>query len=179
MVKPFIYKQHAESEIIRAVNDITAIYPEGEPFFDAMDDFLINMASRSVYNALFEMAATLPLILTGGFGKRIARGIDSGEFPNRPYILFKGGLRKGNNPEVIKFSIDEIKDDTKFVFVDDTIYGGNTYFKIKEFLKIADIKVMCCVVVYDGCPHMRQGIFSIFRYYDHFKNVKPNFEFSV
>lgn len=168
---------NAQRELLRAVEDITAIYPEGESFFDALDEFIINMASPEIYSALFDMTGLKPLILTGGFGKRIAHGIDNGEFPSRQYILFKGGLRKGNQPEIIKFSIDEFPKDNKFAFIDDTIYAGGTFNKIKDFLKENDIMIDICTVVYDGCPIDRNHVQSIFRYYDYFTNVKPNFEF--
>lgn len=171
-------KLYAQKEIMDAVNDISAIYPEGEPFFDELDNFLINVASPKIYSALFELTGNKPLILTGGFGKRIAAGIDSGEFPNNPYILFKGGLRKGNEPEVIKFSIDTLEDRAKYVMIDDTIYAGTTYRKIKDFLKEHDITVNSCIAMYDGCPIKKDDVQSLFRYYDFFKDVKPNFQFT-
>jgi len=169
----------AQRELLRAVEDITAIYPEGESFFDALDEFIINVASPEIYSALFDMTGNKPLILTGGFGKRIAHGIDTGEFPSRPYLLFKGGLRKGNQPEIIKFSIDEFPQDNVFAFIDDTIYAGGTYNKIQDFLKEHDVIINQCTVVYDGCPLSRNHVKSIFRYYDFFTNVKPNFEFQA
>ena len=169
----------ARKEILQAVQDISAIYPEGEPFFDALDNFLINTASPTVYKALFELTENRPLVLSGGFGKRVAAGIDSGEFEKRTYILFKGGLRKGNSPEILKTSftggLGVVEDE--YTFIDDTIYGGNTYYKIKDFLADRGITIKNCVAVYDGCPKVREDVSSIFRYYDHFKNVTPNFAF--
>jgi hypothetical protein len=169
----------AQKELLSAVNDITAIYPEGESFFDALDNFIINMASPAIYAELFSMTENKPLILSGGFGKRVAAGIDSGEFPNVPYILFKGGLRKGNEPEIIGIKCPIGVDAKNCVFIDDTIYGGNTYYKIKEFLLKRGVNILKCVAIYDGCPVEREDVSSIFRYYNYFKNVKPNFEFSA
>lgn len=161
-------KLYAQKEIMDAVNDISAICPEGEPFFDKLDDFLINVASQKIYSALFEMIGDKPLILTGGFGKRIAKGIDSGEFPNIPYILFNGGIRKGNKPQVIKSNIDTLEDCAKYVMIDDTIYAGTTYRAIKEFLAENGFTVNKCIAMYDGCPVKKDDVESLFRYYDYF-----------
>ena len=170
-----ILKTQAKEEIISALNEIIKNHPGGEAFFDHMDDYLINQASPLVYKTIFTIIGNRTLVLSGGFGKRIADGIDSGEFPKRPYHLFKGGIRSGVSPVLIR---SRANFEGESVFVDDTIYGGATYFKIKDFINALAGKnyLTNCFAVYDGSPVKREEVESIFRYYD-YHQVKSNFVF--
>ena len=162
----------AQKEILKKVKAILKVHPSGEKFFDALDGQLINEASPAVYRALFKMVPKGSfLVLSGGFGKRVANGIDDGSFPKFSYILYEGGIRSGKNPTVIRTSGNLTGNG---VFLDDSIYGGATYYKIKEHMKG---NISFCAVVYDGCPVLREDVKSIFRYYDHFKSSTPNYSF--
>lgn len=164
----------AQRIILDAVNNIVKTNPGGEKFFDELDEFL-KTSPDAVYSEL--IASIIPgetLVLSGGFGRVVSDRIDRGELPKLPYILFKGGLRGDNKPEVLRVT-DNVT--ANGVFVDDTIYGGKTYFKIQAYLEShAIIRARRCLVIYDGSPHARNGISSLFRYYDYFKAV-PNFKF--
>lgn len=169
-------------EIKDAVDRIALQHPEGEPFFDALDEYIKTIATDVVYESLFSKADTQVLILTGGFGKVVADRIDAGTLPKYKYILFKGGLRKGNSPEILRdhFSLRNKK--ITAVFVDDTIYGGITFKLIREYLHTEYqwknyIELNRAVVVYDGRPEKRDDVDSIFRYYDYY-SATPNFDFS-
>lgn len=146
------------------------IHPSGERFFDTLDGEIIGKASLAMYNALFEFVPYGgTVVLSGGFGKKVADGIDSGKFPQFSYILFQGGIRSGNKPIILRE-----KDPTVgMVFLDDSIYGGATYEAIKKHL---DGMLSSCAVIYDGCPVVKPEIKSLFRYYDHFEST-PNFKF--
>jgi hypothetical protein len=171
----------SKKEIYDKVLEITKNTPGGVEFFDKLDGEIIDNASDEVMKDLF---ALVPegnfLVLSGGFGKKTAKGIDEGKFPKIPYFLFKGGIRSGAEPEIIRGStFSEIK---KFIpmkgtFLDDSIYGGATYYKLKElFQSDSDLKLENCAVIYDGCPIVKDDVKSIFRYYDHFE-AKPNYKF--
>jgi len=170
-----ILKTQAKEEILTAVTEISKTYPGGEAFFDHMDNYLINQASPLVYKTLFTIVGNRTLVLSGGFGKRIADGIDSGEFPKRPYHLFKGGIRSGASPQLIR---SRANFNSEAIFMDDTIYGGATYFKIKDFINALAGKdyLTSCLAVYDGAPIKRDEVESIFRYYD-YNQVRSNFNF--
>lgn len=167
----------AELEILEIAKRVSETYPEGEKFFDHLDEELQNNASERVLNELF---ARVPpdnlVILSGGFGKKLAEGIDNGTYPKFSYILYKGGIRSGAEPEILKTRVFPTPiSEVKAVFLDDSIYGGATYRKIQEHLK-PSVPSMRCLVIYDGCPVVRGDISAIFRYYDHFE-AKPNFTF--
>jgi hypothetical protein len=169
----------SKKEIYDKVIEITKNTPGGVEFFDKLDGEIIDNASDEVMKDLF---ALVPkgnfLVLSGGFGKKVAQGIDEGKFPKISYLLFKGGIRSGAEPELIRgrdFSGKKDFTPIKGTFLDDSIYGGATYYKLKELFP-HELEVENCVVIYDGCPIVKDDIKSIFRYYDHFES-KPNYQF--
>lgn len=166
----------AQKEILHLVREVSKEHPEGEKFFDSLDSNIIEKASNNVYLAGFELIPKeTNLVLSGGFGKKIADGIDNGIYPKFPYILFSGGIRLGGEIAILRKS-EELFETS--VFFDDSIYGGATYYKIKDFMNASkDLpKLNLCICIYDGCPVVREEIKSIFRYYDYFIK-KPNFKF--
>lgn len=177
----FAVHKLAVHEIKDAVDRIALQHPGGESFFDELDEYIKHIASDAVYESLFSKADSKVLILTGGFGQVVADRIDAGTLPKYQYILFKGGLRKGNSPEIIRDHFSTKPGKVEAVFIDDTIYGGLTYRLIREYLHTEyqwrnHVHVERVVVVYDGCPEKRDNIESVFRYYD-FYSPKPNFDF--
>ena len=168
--------QKAKNEILKVVTNITKTVPGGEKFFDILDEFLCSIDAEWIITAaLRSVPRSHTLILSGGMGKRIADGIDSGIFPNRSYVLFKGSVRKTGHVEMIRFS-GEIQ--SKSTFFDDSIYGGVTFFKIKEWIE-TDGRFPApefVYAIYDGCPDKRDFVKSMFRYYDFFQ-ATPNFQF--
>ena len=169
----------SKKEIYDKVLEITKNTPGGVEFFDKLDGEIIDNASDEVMKDLF---ALVPkgnfLVLSGGFGKKVAQGIDEGKFPKISYFLFKGGIRSGAEPELIRgrdFSGKKEFIPMKGTVLDDSIYGGATYYKLKDVFP-PELKVENCVVIYDGCPIVKDDIKSIFRYYDHFE-AKPNYQF--
>lgn len=161
--------KEAASILFEATRHISELHEGGEKYFDAMDEFL-KTAPEIIYEVAFEnFKSDETLVLSGGFGIVIADRIDNGTLPYKPYVLFKGGLRGDNVPEVIRISGIRTG---KGVFFDDTIYGGKTYFKIKKSLTHFNLER--CFAIYDGSPFKRENIDSIFRYYDNFE-ATPNF----
>jgi hypothetical protein len=166
----------AESEIMAKVQEVLKTHPGGEKFFDALDGEIIGKASPIVMTALFDKVPKGNfIVLSGGFGRRVAEGIDKGELPKISYFLFQGGIRSGNQPRLIKARKFLGKMDAEGIFLDDSIYGGATYEAIKKVFN-GKQKLTKCAVIYDGCPVQKDEVLSIFRYYDHFK-ATPNFKF--
>lgn len=172
----------ARQEILKAVKAIQKTHTEGEEFFEALDEFIIKDASPLVYLAMLQMAGEdTILVLSGGFGKEVARRIEDGGLPGYEYVLFEGGLRGDKKPKIIGKRLNIMTTasiDCKAVFLDDTIYGGKTFKKIQEYVdhNVDYIKLDKAIVVYDGCPVEREWVGSIFRYYDFFDAV-PNYTF--
>jgi hypothetical protein len=169
-------QKRATEEILRITTEVSKIAPSGEKFFDELDERLSSTNNRWLITAaLSKVPKTHTLILSGGFGKTVAELIDSGWLGKRNYVLFKGGVRKGGTPIIISRTKDI---GTKSTFLDDSIYGGATYYIIKEFIqKNTTIPTpKKCIAIYDGCPKTRKDVDSLFRYYDFFK-ATPNFSF--
>lgn len=165
-----------EQQILRKVRKVSKIHPGGEKFFDALDQEIIDNASDEVIEALLSHVPNKYfVVLSGGFGKKMAEKIDSGKISYTPYILFKGGIRSGGSPEIIRKTSLYGK---RAIFLDDSIYGGATYLTIKKFLtKEMKITIEKCAVIYDGCPIKKDDVVSLFRYYDHYKTTTSNFNF--
>jgi hypothetical protein len=139
-----------EQQILKKVHKVSKIHKGGEKFFDALDQEIIENASNEVIGALMSHVPNKYfIVLSGGFGKKMAEKIDSKEIPYTPYILLKGGIRSGGSPEIIRKTNFHGK---RAIFLDDSIYGGATYITIKKFLlKEMNINVEKCAVIYDGC----------------------------
>jgi hypothetical protein len=169
----------SEKEIYDRVLEIVKTTPGGVEFFDKLDGEIIDNASDEVMKDLFGLVPEGNfLVLSGGFGKKVADGIDRGKFPKISYFLFKGGIRSGASPEIIRgrdFSERKKFFPIRGTFLDDSIYGGATYYKLKDVFP-KEMEVENCVVIYDGCPIVKDDVKSIFRYYNHFQ-AKPNFSF--
>jgi hypothetical protein len=167
----------AKAEILEKVHQIQKVHPSGEAFFDALDKEIIETASVEMMLALFSLVPKNHfLVLSGGFGKIIAEKIDKGELPQLPYYLYNGGIRSGKAPELIGRKLIPAMQYTQGIFLDDSIYGGATYYKLKETFDKTSLSLKKCAVIYDGCPIVKDYIKSVFRYYDHF-NATPNYKF--
>ena len=164
-----------KKQILEKVKRISGNYSGGEKFFDKLDEELVNESSVDLLTHLLSYVSNKKIaILSGKFGYMIADKINKGLLPHIPYILFKGGIRSGNSPEIIRKTSFYSK---RAIFIDDSIYGGATYQTIKKFIKKeSNIIIEKCVVIYDGCPIIKPDIKSIFRYYDYFES-KPSFKF--
>lgn len=166
----------AKSEILEKVHQIQKIHPGGEAFFDALDKEIIETASDEMMLALFSLVPKNHfLVLSGGFGRTLAEKIDNGTLPRLPYHLYNGGIRSGKKPEIIRKS-ESGKLLTDAIFLDDSIYGGATYYALKEVYSHSTQRLKSCAVIYDGCPVVKSDIKSVFRYYDHF-SATPNYKF--
>ena len=164
-------------EILEKVKIALAAHPEGEKFFDKLDGEIIGDASNRIIHALFDLVPENHfLVLSGGFGRRVADGIDSGVFEEIPYHLFNGGIRKGNKPTLLRSFNNWPLDFNQGIFLDDSIYGGATYYSLVEYFKDKYQTLARAAIIYDGCPIKKPYIASLFRYYDHFQ-ATPNHKF--
>lgn len=166
-------KTKISDHILKVVKNISKTTPGGEAFFTAFDAEVTS--NKEILSGLLDIVPKNNfVVLTGGFGKRIADSIDKRELPEVPYFLFGGGIRSGSEPTLLR--IRTFTDmPVNGVMLDDSIYGGATYKLIKKSFR-GFRKVKKCIVVYDGCPVKKKEIVSMFRYYDHFE-AKPNFSF--
>ena len=172
-----------ELAILAQVKKVLETHPGGVEFFDKLDGEIVGNASLEIIQALFEKIPPKHfIVLSGGFGKKIASQIDNGELPRYPYVLFKGGIRSGGNVEMIKsYSMPgwskKTNGEWEGIFLDDSIYGGATYYMIQTWMdNWPDGKLTKCAVIYDGCPRKKSYVASLFRYYDHF-DATPNHKF--
>ncbi len=164
-------------EILQKVKAVLAEHPEGEKFFDKLDGEIIRDASPKIIRALFDLVPeNYFLVLSGEFGKKVADGINRGDFPDIPYHLFNGGIRKGNKPDLIRSSNNWPIDFHRGIFLDDSIYGGATYYALVDYFKDKYQTLERAAIIYDGCPIKKPYIASLFRYYDHFDST-PNYKF--
>lgn len=169
--------ERARRIIAQKVAQISETHKGGEAFFDALDKEIIETCSDETIKALFSLVPPgYHLVLSGGFGRRISEGIDSGRFPRISYDLFEGGIRKGGDVKLIRSQVWGERLCSGRIFLDDSIYGGKTFYMIQHFYETQQVPLELCAVIYDGCPEVKPYVKSIYRYYD-FHNPKPNFKF--
>lgn len=159
------------------VANILKEHEGGEKFFDALDmmirgdrDILkefVNFAltGMSLLTDTVRFTSYFPvLVLTGKFGIAI---LNNFEEELRKYfgdiILVNGGLRKDENPVILKYSIKG----NSFCFWDDSIYSGNTRDKIMKSIQEMNPKasLVRSYVVYDGMKQRDENTKALFRYY--------------
>lgn len=168
--------KEARDEIARKAEEVSKTHPGGESFFDALDKKIIETCSDDIIRVLFGFVPEgAHIVLSGGFGKRVADGIDREIFPGIPYHLYEGGIRNGADAKLLRVKSSR-KEPSMRIFLDDSIYGGLTFRILQKQYKVMSAPLEFCAVIYDGCPVSNPRVKSIYRYYD-FHNPKPNFKF--
>ena len=158
------------------IAEILRQHPEGEPFFDALDAMvrgdmnILHTFLNFVYSEL-EHTREYSLILSGQFGNAIMSIYGVKLFDDfSDVILVEGGLRSGKTPTIFRQTFIN----TKFIMLDDSFYSGTTKDVIEHALKMIDsqAKIVKTFVIYDGSKIKKNNLYSMFRYYDHYKSNK-------
>lgn len=158
------------------ITEILKQHEGGEEFFDALDAMvrgdmdILNTFLNFVY---FEIGDTkeYSLILSGQFGNALMGIYGTNLFKDfSDVILVEGGLRSGKTPTIFRQNFTK----TKFILLDDSFYSGTTRDSIERSLKMIDsqAEIVKTFVIYDGSKVKKNNIFSMFRYYDHYKSNK-------
>lgn len=168
------HRKTAREQISQKVVEISQTSPTGEEFFDAMDKYITENATSEMLKSLLGMVPEgYPIILSGGFGKSMVRRMKEGSIDPMPYRLYGGGIRKGGEVKLLESTTDEMKG----VMLDDSIYGGKTFYSLRDHLAKEGFSLVRCLVVYDGNPAERAEVAAVYRYYDEHPEARPNFKF--
>ena len=144
------------------VEQILKEHKGGEKFFDNLDAAMRESNYFDMLLALIQEYHThQPLILSGTFGKLLFNYMRPSKFEA---ILFNGGLRKSNFPQIIK-GMGVILQDEEFFFVDDSFYSGKTRDAIAGVLARCNSVISNTFVLYDGSIARDEKVKSIYRYY--------------
>ena len=155
------------------IAEILRQHPEGEPFFDALDAMvrgdmdILHTFLNFVYSEL-DYTKEYSLILSGQFGNAIMSIYGVKLFDDfSDVILVEGVLRSGKTPTIFRQNFTK----TKFILLDDSFYSGTTKDAIERSLKMVDsqAKIVKTFVIYDGSKIKKNNLYSMFRYYDHYK----------
>lgn len=158
------------------IAEILKQHEGGEEFFDALDAMvrgdmdILHTFLDFVYSELGD-TKEYSLILSGQFGNALMSIYGTNLFEDfSDVILVEGGLRSGKTPIIFKQNFTE----TKFILLDDSFYSGTTKDAIERALKMIDsqARIVKTFVIYDGSKVKKNNIFSMFRYYDHYKSNK-------
>lgn len=155
------------------IAEILRQHPEGELFFDALDAMvrgdmnILRTFLNFVYSEL-DYTKEYSLILSGQFGNAVMSIYGVKLFEDfSDVILVEGGLRSGKTPTIFRQNFTK----TKFILLDDSFYSGTTKDAIERSLKMVDSKaeIVKTFVIYDGSKIKKNNLYSMFRYYDHYK----------
>ena len=158
------------------IAEILKQHEGGEEFFDALDAMvrgdmdILNTFLNFAYSEIGD-TGEYSLILSGQFGNALMSIYGAKLFEDfSSVILVEGGLRSGKTPTIFRQTFVN----TKFVMLDDSFYSGTTKDAIERALKMIDsqAKIVKTFVIYDGSKVKKNNIFSMFRYYDHYKSNK-------
>ena len=158
------------------IAEILRQHLEGEPFFDALDAMvrgdmdILHTFLNFVYSEIGD-TGEYSLILSGQFGNALMGIYGAKLFEDfSSVILVEGGLRSGKTPTIFRQSFTK----TKFILLDDSFYSGTTKDAIERSLKMVDSQagIVKTFVIYDGSKIKKNNLYSMFRYYDHYKSNK-------
>ena len=158
------------------IAEILKQHEGGEEFFDALDAMvrgdmdILNTFLNFAYSEI-EDTGEYSLILSGQFGNALMGIYGAKLFEDfSSVILVEGGLRSGKTPTIFRQTFVN----TKFIMFDDSFYSGTTKDAIERALKMIDsqARIIKTFVIYDGSKVKKNNIFSMFRYYDHYKSNK-------
>ena len=156
------------------IAEILKQHEGGEEFFDALDAMvrgdmdILHTFLNFVYSEIGD-TGEYSLILSGQFGNALMGIYGTNLFEDfSDVILVEGGLRSGKTPIIFKQNFTK----TKFILLDDSFYSGTTKDAIERALKMIDsqARIIKTFVIYDGSKVRKNNIFSMFRYYDHYKS---------
>ena len=155
------------------IAEILKQHEGGEEFFDALDAMvrgdmdILHTFLNFVYSEL-EHTREYSLILSGQFGNAIMSIYGVKLFDDfSDVILVEGGLRSGKIPTIFRQNFTK----TKFILLDDSFYSGTTKDAIERSLKMVDSQagIVKTFVIYDGSKIKKNNLYSMFRYYYHYK----------
>ena len=158
------------------IAEILKQHEGGEEFFDALDAMvrgdmnILHTFLNFVYSEIGD-TGEYSLILSGQFGNALMSIYGAKLFEDfSSVILVEGGLRSGKTPTIFRQTFVN----TKFIMLDDSFYSGTTKDAIERALKMIDsqARIVKTFVIYDGSKVKKNNIFSMFRYYDHYKSNK-------
>lgn len=158
------------------IAEILKQHEGGEEFFDALDAMvrgdmdILHTFLNFVYSELGD-TREYSLILSGQFGNALMGIYGAKLFEDfSDVILVEGGLRSDKTPTIFRQSFVN----TKFIMLDDSFYSGTTKDALERALKMTDsqARIVKTFVIYDGSKVKKNNIFSMFRYYDHYKSNK-------
>lgn len=150
------------------VRDMIEEHEGGEKFFDNLDK---EVQSPPIVE---ELISNIPsdqfvdyVIVSGKFGRFFSNYYSNvNRIVKYKVICVKGGLRRGNMVDDISYLPLKGK---RVVFIDDSYYLGRTRDVIKEELAKNGATLIKTVVAYDGSKIKDKDVFSLFRYYDNYK----------
>jgi len=157
--------------IEKIVYECIAAHTGGEKFFDALDAMvrnetalfpvLVNLAKGVAYKENKHNRFNPLFIVSGKFGDVFGEwayllGLDC--------LVLEGALRQ--NEIVVQSEYGFLIGGRICVFIDDSLFKGRTYDKVRNMVESFGGTAAGCVVAYDGGKEVRQDVVSLFRYYD-------------
>lgn len=135
----------------------------GEAYFTELDAAIKTDEDlmRTFLHQIVIETKTQNFVMSGEIGKCYASLFSPNDIN---LFLLPGGLRHNND---IPYNIGRAFDGMDFVFVDDSYYSGKTLNAVKEYMKTTGANVIASYVFYDGSKHNKDGVRSIYRYYDY------------
>lgn len=158
------------------IAEILKQHEGGEEFFDALDAMvrgdtdILDTFLNFVYSKIWD-TNEYSIILSGQFGNAIMGIYGAKLFKDfSDVILVEGGLRSSKTPIIFRQNFIN----NKFIMLDDSFYSGTTRDSIERSLKMIDsqAEIVKTFVIYDGSKVKKNNIYSMFRYYDHYKSNK-------
>jgi hypothetical protein len=177
-----------EYQLNTIVKEMIVRHIGGRDFFNALDSAVRNqMFAERLYQLAIRDDAERYLnednydthftIASGKFGLILhnwlrGRYFNECDYDDEParVLLVPGGLRHGNEEIDLAPFATQIRDE-KFIFLDDSMFSGTTRNAIAEAIACYGGELAHSYVVYDGSKKKDSKVTSLYRYYDHVKQI--------
>jgi hypothetical protein len=166
-IKLFESYKNPIDKLKNIINDLLSTHNGGISFFGAFDDSMRDSNNEDIIIEMFKNLKNNWIISSGGFGDTVYKMWEDGKIKCLGMLIFNGKMytRKKGVTSWYPHNFDISNKD--YVFVDDSLFTGNTYKKIDDYLRSeyeSQISKVC--VIYDGSRQKNSNVESLFRYYD-------------
>lgn len=158
--------QEIKDKLENIVQDLLIKYKGGRLFFDALDDSIKSITNQDMILSLVKGNSNEWIISSGEFGDMIYNLWESGKFKCKGIVIFNGKMNAKKTDVRNWYPSNFDLDNKEFIYIDDSLFSGNTSKKIDNYLKENhSSKIKSISVIYDGSKEKNKMIKSFFRYY--------------
>lgn len=154
-----------KEKLDQLVKDLVLKYHGGRKFFDELDNSIKKILPNDIIIDLLKGNPNEWIVSSGEFGDIIYKLWKENKVKCKGMVIFNGKINTYGLDVLSYYPSDFNLNNKEFIFVDDSLFSGNTYNKIDNYLMKHNSKIKSVSVIYDGSRQKKEKVNSFFRYY--------------